>query len=194
VRLHSLQKTQSFITRTTMPLPTQPELKPGEDITSLLKSFTILPSTSRLFVRLLREPFTPFIRKLVEEGNHAAVKEQQGKGDALVLISLDSGRFSEVDIHEALTRSGKKRNLPWKLAGGERDIEKLNGDSSALDEDVEDLVDHGDGRKGRSRWKASRFVIAMRDRHEARRFVREWHRLPLPMGRNPPLVTVQTLW
>lgn len=177
-----------------MPLPNEPALKPGEDITSLLRSLTILPSTSRIFIRLLREPFTPFIRKLVEEGNHAAVKEQQGKGDALVLMSLDSGRFSEADIQEALVRSGRKRNLPWNLAGRERDIEKLNDEESGTEEHAEDLAEQGEDRRTRAWWRPSRFVLAMKDKHEARRFVREWHRLPLPFGKHPPLVTVETLW
>ena len=130
----------------------------------------------------------------MEEGNHAAVKEQQGKGDALVLMTLDSGRFSEHDVHEALTKSGRKRNLPWKLAGGERDIERLNGGDLVAEEAAEDLVDEGEDKRTRLRRRASRFVLAMKDRHEARRFVREWHRQPLPSGKHPPLVTVETLW
>lgn len=192
IRLHALSKTQSFITKATMPLPTNLALKPGEDIETLLRSFTLVPSTSRIAVRLLREPFTAFMQQMVEDGIHAAVKEQQSKGDALVLLNLEShGQFSEFDIQEAMAISGRKRNLPWKMAGGRRDIEKINEAKNVM-------VDRGheqDGRKSTSaRGRESRFVIALKDRHEARRFVREWHRLPMPYGRNPPMVDAQILW
>lgn len=195
VRLHALSKTSSFIAKANMPLPTYMYIKDDEDVSTLLKSFTILPSTGRLFVRLLREPFTPFIRKMIEEGNHTAVKEQQGRGDALVMLTIGSGRFSEADIHEALNRSGRKRNLQWQLAGGECDVEKINGDEAASDESIDGLLEQEDTiRSTRARWRESRFVLAMKDRNEARRFVREWHRLPLPLGKHPPIVNVQTLW
>jgi hypothetical protein len=197
-RLHNLATASSLARQSVMPLPPDIELKDGETVDTLLRSFTLSSPAATISARFLKRPFTPFVQKMVEEGIHTAVKEQQGKGDALVLLWTDKGRYSEMDLFEAIVQSGKERNLAWKLAGGQRAIEKLNAGSSAAgrgeveDDDVETDVSWKDSARARE----SRFVLAFQDRHEARRFVREWHRRPCPAltKQTPPLVNAQILW
>lgn len=166
-------------------------------------------------MRVLKEPFTPFVHAMVEKGLHSAVEKQMGKGEAMVLLTTSSGRFTEADILESIQKDVRRRNLEWRLAGGKRDIERLNdrvvassSSESHSDRDSDDGVQETEdlyaaesktkGLSGQARFR-SRFVIAFRDRHEARRFVREWHRMPLPFGgwkgaREGPLVDVSILW
>ena len=147
---------------------------------------------------------------------HAALSAQgqagrREKEEATVLLVTETGRFSEADILDAIQKDVKRRNLEWRLAGGRRDVERLN-ESVAIrpgaspgengegeEEEVEALLAQEGKAKtltGQARFR-SRFVIAFKDRNEARRFVREWHRMPLPVGigkRQPPMVDVSMLW
>jgi hypothetical protein len=140
---------------------------------------------------------------MIKDGGHASILKYQSKAEAMVLISSDTGRFTPHDLRDALGADGKRRNLQWRLAGGESDITGLHNDQLVEDESATDLLDGGEQRSPQKRTFRGppRYVIAFKDRHEARRFVREWHRRPFPLQREhnlgnepPPIVNAQILW
>lgn len=131
---------------------------------------------------------------MLSEGGAQSISSRQSRGEGLVLFSLDVGSVSSETLQETIARDGKRRNLHWALAGNP--FTTLEGREEGSDESSEEVVlkKLGPGR-------SSKYMIAFKDRNEARRFVREWHRRALPLKREhspgeeaPPIVNVQILW
>lgn len=127
----------------------------------------------------------------------SATKEKATSPD-LVLFHTDSFDITEWDIFQALSLDGKKRNMHWKIVGKKDAIKRVGG--SAREERERESLLAGEYRP-KTDLSPKRFTIAFEDRHEARRFVREWHRRAFPsMKRNPspgePVVVVnaEILW
>lgn len=122
---------------------------------------------------------------------------QGTNSEDMVLLSVDWGRISYIDLKNAISKDGKRRNLPWKLIAGEGAIVGVNSDEQ--NEESDELGDANAARPSRRRKLRSptRYIISFRDPHEARRFVREWHRRPFPVGREdepPPILNVEMFW
>lgn len=134
--------------------------------------------------------------RMLSEGGSHAISSRQSKGEGLVLFSLDLGIVRAHELRDMIGLDGKRRNLHWLLADDA--ITKIDGRK----QDVED----NEAPDEAMNWKTmprgpSKYMIAFKDRNEARRFVREWHRRPLPLQREPgpgdeapPMVNAQILW
>jgi hypothetical protein len=146
--------------------------------------------------------------RMLSEGRPAAIAGRQRQAEDMVLFSLDMGHLTHYDLATALSDDGKRRNLHWKLAGGKEDIVRLNNNQEVDDKMLEEgwNQDSADGETSRSAKKRqvrrpARYIISFKDPHEARRFVREWHRRPFPVQREhspgdepPPIVNAEILW
>jgi hypothetical protein len=194
IRLHRLARayTGSLIAST---LPPPPGLvRDGEDPNKAVESFTLVPGRSRLSLRLVNRPYKPGMSRMLSEGGPHGISSRQSRGEGLVLFSLDVGSVRFQDLRETIDLDGKRRNLHWALAGDS--ITKIEGRKEGSDEASEQVVLKKTASRG-----SSKYMIAFKDRNEARRFVMEWHRRPLPLQREhspgdeaPPIVNAQILW
>jgi hypothetical protein len=156
-------------------------LRPGEDMKTVLRGYSLVPGQSKIFLRLLEKPYSPAVRQVLENGGPAAVARHNTNSEDMVILSLDSKHTTWQDVRQAINADGKKRNLHWKLAGEERAVLKADGGNAG----------HG----------PAKFIVSFQDSHEARRFVREWHRRPFPMQREvrlgdepPPIMDADIFW
>lgn len=114
----------------------------------------------------------------------------------MVLISSGNGTIDRMDMITAIKDDGKRRNLHWKLAGGDDELVQLEDNQTEVE-----TLETSWGRRKTIRRSPARYVLSFRDRHEARRFVREWHKRPLyekdhprPGDQEPPVVNAEVLW
>lgn len=173
-------------------------LKPGEDMKKTIQGFTLVPAYNKLFLRMISKPFRPAIQKILDRGGPKAITTAKSKAEDMVLISSDVGTINPTDLIRAIKDDGKNRNLYWKLAPGGDELVKLY---DPLDDDIDQQAGDSSVKKKRTLRPPSRYVLSFRDRHEARRFVREWHKRPMPQKRNqrpgeelPPVVNAEILW
>ncbi|RDL31429.1 uncharacterized protein BP5553_09638 [Venustampulla echinocandica] len=198
-RLHRLAKANSrWGSSGVVGLPLPPGfLKEGEDLEKIIKGFSLVPAYTRLALRLIDKSYKPAMVRLLSDGGPAAIASSKSKAENMVLFHTDVNYISQFDLKKAIMDDGRRRNLHWKLAGNENDILTLKSDIEA--EGAFGDPDAGIDTKPFRR--AGRYVISFRDRHEARRFVREWHRRAFPSHRPhrpgdepPPIVNVEILW
>jgi hypothetical protein len=184
-------------------------LREGEDPEKILQGFTIVPAYSKLPLRLLNRPYRPSMVRILQEGGPADRLTRDSTPGEMVMFSVDMGHINQYDLLQALRDDGKRRNLHWKFGGKQSDqIVKLNyvHQDDNLGEPEEEVEESPDSEAYRARKKngyrrPARYVISFKDRNEARRFVREWHRRPFPVqgGHNPgdeppPIVNAEILW
>ena len=208
IRLHTLARTHSGSLGVSALLTAPGLLKDGEGLKDVLRGFSLVPGYSRLSLRLINRPYSPFIVRMLNEGGPAAVAGLQRNAEDMVLFSLDTGQLSHNDVAAALSDDGRRRNMHWKLAGGKEDIVRLSNGQDMDDKMPGDVWDRALPYDETSRpperrpvRMPSRYIISFKDGHEARRFVREWHRRPFPVqrernhGNEPPaIVNAEILW
>jgi hypothetical protein len=145
---------------------------------------------------MINRPYKPGTLRILSEGGTHGISARQNKGEGLVLFYLDVGAVRAHELRDIIGLDGKRRNLHWMLAD---DAIIQVEEKRVLNKDRETTADaiHSNAfSRG-----PSKYMIAFKDRNEARRFVREWHRRPLPFQRErslgdeaPPRVNAQILW
>jgi hypothetical protein len=197
LRLHTLSKTHGS-SMSPLPFPSK-YLRSGEDIKQVLRGYSLVPGQSKLSLSLINRPYSPKLAQLLNDGGPAAIARKKTKSEDMVLFSVDWGRIGHHDLRHAIFNDGKRRNLHWSLIDGKGGILKIN-------DNQEKEVDHtADGssvhRKTRHIRSPSRYLLSFKDPHEARRFVREWHRRPFPVqkehkvGDEPaPIMNAEIFW
>jgi hypothetical protein len=176
-------------------------LKEGEDLDALLQAFTLVPSSQmHASIRKLRKPLKESILHLIADDSHHALASRRQRGDNMVLFFLDRGFVSSYDLRSMIGNDGRERNLHWNL----RNIDDLTKSKSFPNEENIREGDADQGTEPRQRMKTrqpSTFILFFKDNQEARRFVRTWHRTPLPVlqepdisDQEPPIVNAELLW
>ena len=201
IRLHRIARTSGSMRDPFLPSAQRYLLRTGENLKQILKSFSLIPTHSRLSLRLLGKPHTPHVANVVKYGGIEALATRRAKTENMVLLWSDTGRFSQWELREALAQDGKRRNLHWMLAGQDNSITKVGRGQRTKDEDDGEEGEGSDAQGNKDYKDFPRYTIAFKDKHEARRFVREWHRttFPLPRAHNyeeeePPIVNAEILW
>ncbi len=158
-----------------------------------------MPGQSKLSLRLINRPFTPKVAQLLNDDGPAAIARKQAKSENLVLFSVDWGRISHSDLRHAISNDGKARNLHWSLIDGEGAIMKINEVERKEDDHLTEALSLN--RRTRNVRSPSRYILSFKDPHEARRFIREWHRRPFPtqkeqkVGDEPaPIMNAELFW
>jgi hypothetical protein len=206
--LHRLAKSRMALEASGIPIPPG-YLQEGEDPTKVLQGFSLVPAYGKLSLRLLNRPYRPSVVQMLKEGGPAARIIKESKAGEIVMFSVDIGHINKYDLQDVLRDDGKRRNLHWKF-GREREDDIVRLDYDHQDDNVgepdQGLEQSMDSESYRARkkngWRRpARYVISLKDRNEARRFVREWHRRPFPVlqERNPgdeptPIVNAEILW
>ena len=196
IRLHRLSKSYvGSLAASTLP-PPPGLIRDGEDPNMTVKSFTLVPGHGRLSLRLINRPYKPGMIRMLSGGGTHGISSRQNKGEGLVLFSLDIGTVRIRDLRNIIGWDGKRRNLHWILA--DDPITRIEGSQ----QEIEDYETSDEMVPKKSIFRGpSKYMIAFKDRNEARRFVREWHHRPLPLQRKhspgdeaPPIVNAQILW
>lgn len=181
-------------------------LRDKEDPDEVLRGFTLVPENGRLSLQLLEQPYRSSMRDFLTSGGPVPLVAKEGKPGEMVLFSFDRGYISHFDLVQALKKDGKRRNLHWRIGGEQEHIIQIHDnqqddDSEEKDAGVEGFTNMDPGRPRKPIQRPSRYIIYFKDRHEARRFVREWHRRPFSVKREyspgdepPPIVNAELLW
>lgn len=202
IHLHRLARVNSGSLQSATLPPPPGYLRPGEDVKTALRTFSLVPGHGKLSISLATRPFKPSILQMLNEGGTAGIARLQTKGEGMVRFSVDIGQISYSELKTAIRDDGKRRNLLWdlnedwfsSLARNQQDdvTEDLLGDSTS---DTDQLATK------RAYRAPARYVLSFRDRYEARRFVREWHRRPFPTKKEvglgdelPPIVNAEIMW
>ncbi|KAI0447432.1 hypothetical protein F4803DRAFT_499648 [Xylaria telfairii] len=86
----------------------------GEDVASLVRSFTLVPPGQRLQVQLSR--VSPArIAELYLQGGFIDRLAARAGSEFLVLIRIDGGRLTLDDLRRAIEDDGLRRNLAWRI-------------------------------------------------------------------------------
>ncbi|EPE24493.1 hypothetical protein GLAREA_08345 [Glarea lozoyensis ATCC 20868] len=170
-------------------------LKHGEDVQSLVRGFTLVPAHSELYLRLIDKPYRPAMSRLLEDGGPTAEVTRRSQAEDKVLLYPDFGNIAMYELRKALLEDGRRRNLHWGLADGDDAVLSLRQATTQVQgENIESAI------TGRGFRRPERYVISFKNRLEARRFAREWHRRPFPLSdrrsqaEEPPTINAEILW
>jgi len=184
-RLHEIAKDNYQDWGMSLPMPPG-QVIDRDEARAVVRGFTLVPPHSRLVMRLAKRPYRPAMARILNDGGPAAVAARRSKAEHMVLISISAGHMYCHDLEHAIEDDSKRRNLRWRLAGTGIDMVRLKGRNQHVlsrlpgndgDEMVETVPESSKGAGG----STSRFIVSFEDGHEARRFVREWHRRPFPI-------------
>lgn len=204
------------------PIPPPPGmLIDGEDVHSLIQSYTLIPPGHNLRLTMVMRPLTPLVRQIVEHGGYNLIASRPNRSEHEVLLSFDGEKQpTPYHIQTALGADGTARGRSWAFAGGwPPKITELDmpgpwrgdsEDSGGIDDRdlVEDNYNAGSehGSEGKGRYDGKRrkgvpkWIIAMESDAEAKRFARSWHRRPFPTrdpaeyDGQPPMMHAELLW
>jgi hypothetical protein len=202
IHLHKLARVNSGSLQSATLPPPPGFLRPGEDLKTALRAFSLVPGHSKLSIRLATQPLKPVFMQMLNNGGPASMAKFQSLGEGMVIFSVDVGQIRAFELKNAIQQDGKQRNLHWELA--ENGISALA--SNQQDDVKEELLGDGDSEVEREATKKlfrtpSRYILSFKDRYEARRFVREWHRRPFPIEKEispgdetPPVVNAEIMW
>ncbi|KAI9820341.1 MAG: hypothetical protein M1827_005963 [Pycnora praestabilis] len=210
-RLHKISRAY---TPTSISSPLSPPpgyMADGEDIHELMQAYALIPPSQNLVLKIMHSPFTPSMKRIIEEsgfderltGRDTGVREKRA-----VLFSVDGWRRTTSHIREAIEQDSRDRGLRWELSEGPHGNEAITtvaSENCTSEEETEGKQEIGgdaeQGQKWVSRRGFTRWIVSFKDEMEARRFVRRWHRRPLPFPRGsamsgePPLfVNAEILW
>ena len=191
-----------------IPLPPGFEID-GEDAYAKLQSYALYPPSLDTDIRF---EYQPFDRRTVHEvvrqdANPLMTRPNKNKYE--VLLRIDGPQPTIFDVRNAIYKDGVNRGLPWatipgpdngitqlKLAislHGEQHRQALNGQGSMDGEE--------DGKRNDHCRTFHKWVIAFQTDAEAKRFVRAWHKMPLPTWWHnteyeevPSMVNAEMLW
>jgi hypothetical protein len=140
------------------------------------------------------------VAQILRDGGPAAIARQKTNSENMVLLSTDFGQISHFELQAAISGDGHERNLHWKFIDGEGAIVKVNSDQQGEEDESEESRFNGLHRRRNTR-SQSRYILSFKDSYEARRFVREWHRRPLPLRMEkkvsdepPPMINAEIFW
>lgn len=186
----------------------------GENIHDVLQNYALCPPSQRISLRVLFQPYSPAIRRLIDQRGYAQIEvppapasgmiqEEQknssrSRSGRAILIFVQGYNPPLSSIREMISQDGRKRGLAWSLAGDVPAIEKVDYSS----EDGTTTPSNGSTESGQSKDRLRRrWIVTFTDESEARRFIRRWHRRPFPLrgagngvGEPPSLVNAEFIW
>ncbi|KAI9817361.1 MAG: hypothetical protein M1832_004667 [Thelocarpon impressellum] len=184
LRLHRLSRTYTPHSLQSPIAPPPGYLIDGEDVHTLLQSYNLVPPSQNLTLKTLTPPFSTTVQRLLRNGGYERLKMRNAlTTDNTVLIHIDGGpHLTTRALQKVLDADGRhtRNGMPWRLAGDGRPISKLDAPLEP-DEDAPEVVP----APKRPAPVAPRWLVEFADRDEASRFVRAWHKRPLPLTQGP---------
>lgn len=189
-------------------IPLPPGFKiDGEDAHAKLQSYALYPTSLWPDIRFEYQPFQRRTTREVLRGDHNPLMRRPRKEGYEVLLSIDGPQPTASDVRSAISKDGANRGLPWAvLPGPENGVTQLNLAISLHGElhrqHLDRLGDEEvDGERKDHCRTFHKWVVAFQTDAEAKRFVRSWHKMPLPtwwQGTQyeevPSIVHAEVLW
>ena len=179
----------------------------GEDAHAKLQSYALYPPSLSPDTRFEYQPFQKRTLKEVLHRDYNPLMRRPRKEGHEVLLSIDGPQPTVFDVRTAISKDGVNRGLPWAvLPGPENGVTQLKLAISLHGEMHRRFLDtHGDEEDGSERKDHCRifhkWVVAFQTDAEAKRFIRAWHKMPLPTWWSgteyeevSSIVNVELLW
>ncbi|KAI1484729.1 hypothetical protein F5X96DRAFT_412068 [Biscogniauxia mediterranea] len=100
----------------------------GEDVASLIRSFTLIPPSQRYRLALGQDGDLRAAERLDQGGSFVDQLARRAGSRFLVLLSVEGGRISVDTLRRAIEDDGAERHLPWRVRGHE------DGDGAIADD------------------------------------------------------------
>lgn len=155
-------------------------LLPQQSTHDELATYTLLPPSEALNLKLVSEPFSPFMRDLVQRTGYEQLIQDK-RTEYEVMLHVDGWQPTLQALKGAVNDDGRSRHLHWDVehrSNGIREFQLPKRENEASDEDEHNrTAGPSDKRPPRIScrvWK--RWIVSFSKEDEARRFVSAWHR------------------
>ena len=133
-----------------------------------LATFTLLLPSQRLDIRLVKQPYSPVLRQVLERKGYARLVRNK-LTDHEVLLSIEGAQLSLHALQWAINEDGHQRHMRWNLAGSSKSIREVSISRSYIPE--------GELRQdGSQKYLWKKWIVPCNTENEAGRFVKVWHR------------------
>ena len=206
MRLHRLAQTYSPRSLTS-PVPLPPDLTAtGEGSYGPVQSYTIIPPSQELSLRLVEQPFSPVMRRIVEQSGYDQLVREDPKRPE-VLIWIDGYELSTYKLRDVMSRDARDRGMNWGIIGRTGSGSSIRTISIPTDVARSDKSEFG-GNALRERYgpptckPKKKCIVAFRSDEDAQRFVVTWHRRDITalLGSDfhiyddKPVVNAELIW
>ncbi|KJF60752.1 uncharacterized protein CIMG_12187 [Coccidioides immitis RS] len=160
-----------------------------------LQDYTISSPWQYPSVLAYLAPFSDHLQEVIKTHNNILAQKQKERRTYPVQISLDTRQIPNISTRHIVSFvhwDAENRRVPWRLAETLRPISPL---TNATPHRILDSEEDAKILNGIGNWR-----ILFENSSEARRFVRTWHRRPLPKFTGlpncdpPPLLHVECLF
>ncbi|KAI9689955.1 MAG: hypothetical protein M1822_009837 [Bathelium mastoideum] len=189
-------------------IPPPPGFKiDGEDAHAKLQSYALYPPSLPSLIRFEYQPFGQRTLQEVVLQEADQLMRRQVKHKHEVLLRIDGPQPTAFDVRNAISKDGVNRGLPWAVVPGPDNgvtqmklAISLHGELHYRTLNAQGEDDEGEKKNDHCR-TFHKWVIAFQTDAEARRFVRAWHKMPLPTWWHgteyeevPSIVHAEMLW
>ena len=197
--LHALSGTHTPTSIESPMAPAPGMVVDGEDVYTLLKDYALYPSSQKISLTMLSQPYGSTIQRTLDHHGYPELVLPNNRSGRSVLCWVNGSSPTTHVLKTFLVKDGQQRGLQWGNLSNSEWITSLKSVTAQTEEveDVERLPDTEFGPKKRM----MRWIISFENDSEAWRFVRSWHRQPFPLeydGRlhdeSSPLVHAEFLW
>ncbi|KAL9097622.1 MAG: hypothetical protein Q9165_000519 [Trypethelium subeluteriae] len=209
VRLHQLSTTHTPTSLISM-IPPPPGFPiDGEDAHAKMQSYALYPPSVNPDIRLEDQPFDEWTVSEVVRGDVNQLMRRPTKRGHEVLLAVDGPQPSVFDVRTTIAKDGMNRGMPWAtLPGPDHGVTELKLAISLHGELHQRILDDQWMEEGRENGKRNdharmfnKWIVAFQTDAEAKRFVRAWHKMPLPTWWHgtqyeeiPSIVHAELLW
>ena len=181
IRLHQMARTYTP-TSIESPIPLQPGvIIDGEDASTLLQDYALCPPSQRLQLKAMFQTYSPGLKSLLDLGGYPQLVEGKDQTRRSVLFWLDGPQLTASAIKHTIAADGREKGLAWDIAVEAVDTSAVlaNEHKEHKSEVLEEISELRPRRRLPHRW-----IISFVDEGEARRFIRAWHRRPIPSAQS----------
>ncbi|KAL9074919.1 MAG: hypothetical protein Q9157_004215 [Trypethelium eluteriae] len=209
IRLHQLSTTHTPTSLISM-IPPPPGFPiDGEDAHAKMQSYALYPPSVNPDIRLEDQPFREWTASEAVRGDANQLMRRPIKRGHEVLLHVNGPQPTVYDVRGAISKDGVNRALPWAtLPGPDAGVTELKLAISMHGELHQQLLDKQwlEGREEEVKTNIHakvfhKWIVAFQTEVEAKRFVRAWHKMPLPawwQGTQyeevPSIVHAELLW
>ncbi|KAF2281543.1 uncharacterized protein EI97DRAFT_463853 [Westerdykella ornata] len=108
--------------------PPKGMLEDGEDLNKVLSTYFLKPTSLKLTLHMLLQPYNPSLRALIERGGYEPIVPSVGtKGQPIwkVLLHIEGWEPSRDDLYHTFKRHAYDRGLTWPFHNGSEGIHRL---------------------------------------------------------------------
>jgi hypothetical protein len=160
----------------------------GQDVSKILRSFTILPAVSPLVISHY-PVLTKYHASLAERGGYEGIVTNGGESLHRVMIHVTGVSLAVSDVLQSILLDGQRRNLIWDLqlkGEGYQAVEAFKEHNQGGKAKDPDKIDFEDGHSEKAPRYGQKYLVSFQNQRSAQHFAREWHRRPLPLPEDIP--------